>query len=77
MSDQDLLTELNKAERANGSILSCPACEALAAMSPDVHAAVERALGGTIGEEKLAAILTKSGYPTGRRAIRKHRKGHS
>ena len=79
MTDQDdgLLAALADAERANMHSRDCQVCDALAAMSEQARAGVERALAGTIGERKLADILTGNGYPTGRRAVANHRReGH-
>lgn len=78
MSDEDLLKDLGIAEQANGHARNCQICDALEAMTNEARSGVERALAGTIGERKLAEILTRNGYPTGRRAISRHRlEGHS
>ena len=77
MTDADLFADIEAAEKANGSVISCQVCDGLALMSPETKARVESALAGTIGERKLADILTRNGYPTGRRAIYYHRKGHT
>ena len=80
MSEKDdaLLAELQAAEVANIHGRDCQVCEALPRISNPVRVAVERALAGTIGEQKLADILTRNGYPTGRRAVKRHRlEGHS
>lgn len=78
MSDDDLLAALDEAETANMFARPCQVCEALSRMSDLARVGVERALAGTIGERKLSEILTRSGYPTGRRAIIRHRsEGHS
>ena len=70
-----LLEDLAAAERANQHARPCQVCQALSSMSPDARAAVGRALvGGTIGERTLAEILTRNGYPTGRRAVATHRR---
>lgn len=77
MSEFDLLGDLAEAEGANIHARDCQVCAALQVMSESAAEGVERALAGTIGERKLAAILTKNGYPTGRRAVRNHRlEGH-
>lgn len=73
-SDEDLLAELSGAEQANMHGRSCQVCDALSSMSDQAKSGVLRALAGTIGEEKLAAILTRNGYPTGRRAVKRHRR---
>lgn len=76
--DATLLSELAEAEDANQHARPCQVCEALGCMSEQAKSGVLRALAGTIGEEKLAAILTRNGYPTGRRAVKRHRlEGHS
>ena len=74
MSDQDLLSDLGQAERANMHAGNCQVCQALPEMSESARAGVERALAGTIGGRTLAVILTKNGYPVGERAVRKHRR---
>ena len=78
MSDEDLLAELSQAEDENMHGRPCQVCQALPQMSESVRLGVERALAGTIGEQKLADILTRNGYPTGRRAVKRHRlEGHT
>lgn len=78
MADEDLLTALAVAENANQHARECQVCDGLAQMSEAAKTGVKRALAGSIGEQKLAAILTGSGYPTGRRAIKRHREeGHT
>lgn len=78
MSDDALLEDLAVAEQANQHARPCQVCEALSDMSDQAKSGVLRALAGTIGEAKLAEILTRNGYPTGRRAIARHRlEGHS
>lgn len=73
-----LLDELKAAEKANQFARECQACEALRLAPEDARQALESALAGTIGESTLSAILTRNGFPTGRRAINRHRKeGHS
>lgn len=73
MADEDLLRDLSTATKANMHNDNCQVCDALAAMSDQARLGVERALAGTIGERKLAEILTRNGYPTGRRAVHNHR----
>lgn len=78
MSNDDLLDDLAAAERANCFSASCQACAALAEAPEEVRPALESALGGTIGNEKLSKILRRHGYTVGRRAIIRHRtEGHS
>ena len=79
MTDDDkLLEELGAAENDNMHGRPCQVCQALPQMSESGRAGTERALAGTIGEQKLADILTRNGYPTGRRAVRRHRQeGHT
>lgn len=73
-----LLNELAEAEDANIHARDCQVCSALLGMSELAREQVERALTGTIGERKLADILTRNGYPTGRRAVATHRQeGHT
>lgn len=75
--DVDLLRDLTEAENENTHRRPCQICQAMAGMSESVRANVERALAGTIGEKKLADILTRNGYPAGRRAIQRHQlEGH-
>lgn len=72
--EQELLKQLEKAEGANMHGRPCQVCTALSSMSESARAGVERALAGTIGERTLAEILTRNGYPTGRRAVQAHRR---
>lgn len=77
-SDEDLLGDLAAAEQANQHGRPCQVCVALTGMTELAREGVERALSGTIGERKLAEILTRNGYPTGRRAVVTHRQeGHT
>ena len=76
--DKSLLEELGAAENANQHARPCQVCSALAQMSEGARGGVERALAGTIGERTLAEILTRNGYTTGRRAVKRHRQeGHT
>lgn len=78
MADQDMLAEIEQAEDANMFARPCQVCDALERMTDEAAEGVNRALGGTIGERTLAEILTRNGYPTGRRAVARHRlEGHS
>jgi hypothetical protein len=77
-AEQALLSDLAKAANANMHARDCQVCQALPQMSESARAGVESALAGTIGERTLADILTRNGYPTGRRAVARHRsEGHS
>lgn len=77
-NDEGLMADIEKAEIANMHARTCQVCDALDQMSVGAKQQVERALGGTIGERTLAEILTRNGFPTGRRAVRNHRsEGHS
>lgn len=77
-NQERLLEELVVAEVANQHGRPCQVCQALAGMTESARMGVEQALSGTIGERKLAEILTRNGYPTGRRAIATHRQeGHT
>lgn len=72
---ESLLADLAAGERASTfGERPCTACEAIEGAADDVREALERALAGTIGEEKLARILSKNGLDVGRRAIARHRK---
>lgn len=73
-SDESLLEEIAAAEDANMHSRPCQVCAALRGMSDLAREQVERALAGTIGERTLADILTRNGYPTGRRAVATHRR---
>jgi hypothetical protein len=76
--DATLLKDLAAAEDANQHARPCQVCEAVSSMSDQAKSGVLKALAGTIGEAKLAEILTRNGYPTGRRAVKRHRmEGHS
>lgn len=78
MADKELLEDIAQAEDANMHARPCQVCQALRGMSELARAGVEKALAGTIGERTLADILTRNGYPTGRRAVATHRKeGHT
>lgn len=72
--DEALLRDISAAEDANMHSRPCQVCSALRAMSDLAREQVERALAGTIGERTLADILTRNGYPTGRRAVATHRR---
>lgn len=74
MGEQEFLAELAAGEVANIHGRRCQVCVALEGMSESVKPGVLRALSGTIGQEKLALILTKNGYPTGWRAVANHRR---
>jgi hypothetical protein len=74
VTDDNLLDDLAAAEDANMHSRGCQVCQALRSMSELAREQVERALAGTIGERKLAEILTRNGYPTGRRAVATHRR---
>lgn len=77
-NELQLLTDLEVAAEANMHGRECQVCRALAGMSADARTAVSSALAGTIGERRLAEILTGNGYPTGRRAVKRHRQeGHT
>jgi len=74
----DLLADLAEATRANPHGAPCLACRIVSEASEDVRPALEEALSGTIGTEKLAQILSRHGYEIGRRAIMRHRReGHT
>lgn len=76
-STERLLADLAQAEHANVHGRECQVCVALAEMAESARIAVESALAGTIGERRLAEILTRNGYPAGRRAVANHRReGH-
>lgn len=78
MNDDILLAQLAAAENANIAARPCQVCVALDAMSEQAATHVNRALSGTIGQKKLARILTENGYLTGERAVARHRtEGHS
>jgi len=78
LEDESLIKDLETAEGANQHARPCQVCEALEFMGSQARSSVERALAGTIGERKLSEILTANGYPTGRRAVVRHRsEGHS
>lgn len=75
--DTGLLADLTNAEQANMHSRPCQVCVALEGMTDFARAGVQQALAGTIGERTLAEILTRNGYPTGRRAVATHRReGH-
>lgn len=75
--DTGLLADLAAGERANQHARPCQVCVALESMSREARSGVERALAGSIGERSLSEILTRNGYPTGRRAVATHRReGH-
>lgn len=78
MTDDALMADLAKAAQANMHARACQVCDALESLSEEARAGVKSALAGTIGERTLAEILTRNGYPTGRRAVARHRlEGHS
>lgn len=76
--DDSLLAALKVAAAENTQGRPCRMCVALEKMSDPVRGAVEAALGGTIGRDKLVSVLAAHGYDVGRRAIERHRQeGHS
>ena len=80
LSDDPLINEILDAEIENIHARQCQVCMALLSIGDsDRYDAVERAIGGTIGAQKLSAILTKNlSTPVGRRAIDRHREeGHT
>lgn len=78
MSDEALIAALADASDANMHARPCQVCSALSSMTDQARVVVESALAGTIGERRLAEILTEGGYPTGRRAVANHRReGHA
>lgn len=77
-NEDDLLEDLREAEIASGHRAQCDACDILAAVSESTRPALSAAMAGTIGAQKLSAILTRRGYAVGRRAIDRHRReGHT
>lgn len=74
LDEDTLLADLKVAANANQHGRPCQVCEALRSMSESARAGVKSALAGTIGERTLAEILTRNGYPTGRRAVATHRR---
>lgn len=73
-----LLTELLIAEQNGGQKYDprkgCGACAVLADIDDEnTKAALERALAGTIGTERLSKILADHGYDVSRRQIKNHR----
>lgn len=75
--EEALLQDLSRAEQANIHARACQVCAALDLIeSESARKAVEAALAGTIGRQKLADILTRNGYTVGRRAVQTHREGH-
>jgi len=75
--EDPLIEMIAQAERVNQHNGSCGLCLAMDTMSDQARSAVERAASGTIGMRSLARILTRSGYPVGRRAVYFHRSGHT
>lgn len=77
-SDHALLDALRRAEAGNTQARPCQVCAVLASMSEPVAKALRSGLAGTIGRDKLVAVLNNHGYTVGRRAIERHRQeGHS
>lgn len=78
MSDADMIAQVEQAEaHHNNPNRGCLVCKALDTMSDEARESVLRALGGTIGQKKLAAILSQNGYPATERAVANHRReGH-
>jgi hypothetical protein len=77
-SEEGLLADLASAANANQHARPCQVCDALSKMSEAARMQVKSGLAGTIGERTLAEILTRNGYTTGRRAVRRHRQeGHT
>lgn len=78
MSDSSLLADLDAALIANRTVRRCDACQILAEVSDEARGPLASAMAGTIGRDKLVAIMARNGYSLGRRAIERHRQeGHT
>lgn len=77
-SAEILVDQLRAAALTNKDQRECQACVALKAMPEEAREATRIALlpsgHGSIGGTRLAKILTANGYPTGVRAISRHRR---
>lgn len=75
MAADELLDALAAAEReAVPGGTDCQACDAVrTAATPERKEALERALAGTIGRDKLVPILQGQGINVGRRHLTRHR----
>jgi hypothetical protein len=75
-ADQLLGDLLEAFEAPNSPGRTCGVCSALADAGSDTKEALESALAGNIGRNRLARILSNRGYPTTWRTIESHKKGH-
>lgn len=69
-----LLDDINQAEAETSIGKGCPLCEYIASV-PDAETqeALRGAAAGTIGRDKLIAILAKHETGIGRRTVERHR----
>lgn len=73
-----LLDDINEAEAETSIGKGCPLCEYIESIEePETQEALRGAAAGTIGRDKLVAILAKHGTGIGRRTVERHRtEGH-
>lgn len=69
-----LLEDLDQAKLAAAHITPCPLCDYINDQDVYTKAALKEAAGGTIGVNKLAAILRQYDTGIGRRTIERHRR---
>ena len=70
----DLLADLERGELEANIDGTCPLCAFIAKQEDsDTKEVLTRAAAGTIGRDKLAAILKAHGTGIGQRTIRRHR----
>lgn len=71
----DLLIDLLTAERESAGELDCPLCVFINGLDDErTRAAMSAAAAGSIGLNKLAAVLKKHETGIGRRTIVRHRR---
>lgn len=69
-----LLEDLQRGEVESARALPCPLCEYIRATEDEVtREALASAAAGSIGIQKLTAILFKHGTGIGRRTVERHR----
>lgn len=74
----DLLSDLLRGESESRRDRPCPMCDYIKRQTGQTKEALERAAAGTIGINKLAAILRDRDTGIGRRTVQRHREeGHT
>lgn len=64
-------------QREEAAIKGCKLCTYIVRMPDNEAEAVEDALASDVQHVKIAAILTKNGYPITEASVRRHRSNHA